>query len=596
MKKLIAFVALLLSIGSQAQIKYGTWSYGQFGQDVAIYNSLYTNGHHGIIDVKIIRPNVALHMPMNWAFFDSVVYDLVARQKEFGVQVMYGQSVPDSFTNGKATDGQYCWTMRGKTGNDTLKYPYYLHDTYKTWFNSTLDSIFRHISEYPEFIRERMKYYHVAEGSTGDNEPYKGEPIWPITGPGLPGNKSINFQTDWLEFREAEWQLLVSIISKYNSNVRLLINAGNDAAEQPLILEYVPNALTKEGTLSHDVFFYGSKTYYRRNSPDARGEWQGWVPDYSTHQNKEGFALISSALTGGLEMLNITQTWVNVMSKPYDPVSGRGGANPEMLAFFNKYTNDSSKRAFIVPMDAIDFLDTVRFSKEQYGEIARHGCPCDSKGNDSAYLLGKTLYNLANAGMSQDFVDYKKISIMAKYMSWSRVLAIRNLYPHLSFVKGQLNVDGQFEEFVAGVPANNYNHDFGVDVANWEKNATLMDRWDNITPLSRIGADTTMLGRFAAKGTFLVELNNKLTSGKGYDSVYVAVWYYDSTAGTPSINVSVPNVCGATYVQSIPVANTKKWIKKEFIVPMRLRPNSWDMKIESGNVALGLLEFEVVNK
>lgn len=596
MRKIVAIISLaLLCLTGQAQNNYGVWSYGQLGQDVKIYDTLFTLGHHLLVDAKIIRPNVALHMPMSWTEFDSAVYDLVSKNKEFGVQVMYGQSVPDSFTNGKATEGQYCWTMRPKTGSDTLKYPYYLHENYKAWFNSTLDSIFRHISEYPEFIRRRMKYYHVAEGSTGDNEPYKGEPVKPVTVFG-PGNKAINLQTEWLPFREAEWQLLVSIIAKYNSSVRLLINAGNDAAEQPLILMYVPNALTKEGTLSHDYVFDGSKTYFLRLSPDARGEWQGWVVDYSTNQNKEGFALICSALTGGLEMLNITQVWVNIMSKPYDPVTRKGGANKEMLVFYNKYTNDSSKRAFIVPMDIPDFLDTIRFPKDIYGDIARHGCPCDQKGNDSAYLLGKTLYNLANAGMSKDFVDYKKIQIMAKYMMWDRVLAIRNLFPQLGFVKGQLTVDGEFVDYPAGVPANNFYDDFGVDVATWQKNATLMDRETLITPLARIGADTTMLGRFAAKGTFLVEIDNKLTSGKAFDSMYVAVWYYDSTVSTPSINVSVPNVCGASYVQSIPVGNTKKWIKKEFIVPMRLRPNSWDMKIESGGVALGLLEFEVMNK
>lgn len=593
MKKIIVLISILFVTGLKAQDhdKFGVWSYAQFtNNNFSLFDGFYTNGGHGIIDVKNIRPYVAIGAPMDWTLFDNVVYDLANKQQYFGIQIQYGEGVPDSFRNGKATDGQKIWTMRGKTGTDTMKYPYYLHANYKAWFYSTLDSVIKHITDYPESVRKYFFYYHVAEGSTGDNEPYKGEPI--------KGSDTINFQKEWLPFRMAEWDSLKAKSLRYGFNIQWLINMGNDFGESDLILGVFPDAWTKEGTLSHDILFDGSKSYFERISPVSRGEWQGWVPDYSVNQNKEGFALVASAATGGLNMLDITQAYVNVMSAPYNAATKKGGANKEMLAFFNKYTNDSMRRAFIVPMDAIDFMDTDRFPESEYGELVRTGCPCDSKGKDSATKLATTLFKLEESGMPQGFKDYKRATTIAKYLKWDRVLAIRNQFPQLGFVKESLDVDGNFNSYVAGVPANNFYDDFGVNVANFEKNATLLARGTTITGLARIGADTTMLGRFAAKGQFLIDLDNGMSSNKQWDTLQIKVSYYDSTTtGTPTnMTLSIPNTCGTTTIKLIPVGNTKTWKSTSITVAMKLRPNSWDAELETAGVAVGLLEFEMMNK
>ncbi len=78
-------------------------------------------------------------------------------------------------------------------GNISTKYfPYYLHDNYKLYFYRLIEEFGKYVKGLPDHLRERILFVQSAEGSTGDGDCYKGEPI----------NSDYDITKDeWSEFR-----------------------------------------------------------------------------------------------------------------------------------------------------------------------------------------------------------------------------------------------------------------------------------------------------------------------------------------------------------------------------------------------------------
>lgn len=543
---------------------FGAWGYLNVDvtNGIALYNNYDIKGIHFTITSNQLRPTLA--GAFNWPILDSVVSRAATLGYFVGIQVQYGPDVTAELLDGTTIDTFYTNRGFGPEG----PYPDYFSATYKSYYYATQDSVINHIAAYTSTIKNKVIYFQSSEGSTGDTGPYKG----------VPYNTSDTIgDARWTyEWKYPAWDSLVSFISASTyPTIRLMINTGNDGSDLSYVRDRYPLVWIKEGTLSHDIGFDCEYTYYTRNSPTSRGEVQGYMLNSAVNKNKEGFALMCSALTGGLSMINLPQGWMNNVHS-----STQTEADPRLINFFNKYTNDSSKYGFIMPADRPAFDDKIRFPESVYGTVAAAG--------DSTKALSTRLYTLQDSTYNAEYRDYRSVKVTAKYISWDRVLGIRNLFPLLGFVKSDVDEP-------AGDDKNSYYDDFTVDgYPCYQKNMNLVDPYTNIEGGARIGPDSSMLGRWAARGTLLVNVNNNLKSTTTND-VEFKLSYFDD--GTGSITVNIPGKCFETTIQTITLTNTDQWKTATFTRSgFVFRENSWDVKISSGSNWIGLIEFNNLSK
>lgn len=553
---------------------FGCWGYGNV--DVPGLLELYTGydvkGIHITFQAGQIRPTLA--GAFNWAILDTLIERAVDSGYWIGLQGQFGPDVTPQLLDG-AHGVDTFYTTRGFGAEGP--YPDYYDPQYKQYYFATLDSIINHIAAYTSAVRNKILYYHVSEGSTGDTGPYKGEPynVADTIGP-------IRWTRD---FRYPAWDSIARFIAESaHPTLRMLLNTGNDGLDLMPATERFPLCWVKEGTLSHDVEFEGEQNYYDRITPPSRGEVQGYIigggASASTHKVREGFCLIASALDGDLKMMDLPQGWMNNVKQ-----AGETKTDQRLIEFFNKYSNNTEKCGFLVPADRPSFDDTLRFPTATFGTIAKAG--------DSTDKLAVRLYHLKDSSYSDEFREFRRIRVTSKYLQDARVQAIRALFPQLGFVKDNV-IDP------AGNDNNTYLDDFNVGGVNYySQKMSLVDQYANITGVARIGDDTCMLGRWAAMGTMLVDIDNSLRSYHDNDSVRISISYYDSIPGT--IDISTPSVllfgCNDVPAKQITVGSSRKWLTSTFIIPrFKYRQNTWDLKVASGFRYVGLIQFENLYK
>lgn len=577
---LVAFIVGIIALGLRSKNEslpdykptppvdtFGVWGYYniQVPNPLDMYAGYDVKGVHITFQSGQIRPTLA--GAFDWSDLDAYIQEAADSGYWIGLQCQFGPDATEELWESGLIDSFMTDRPPGQNG----PYPDYFDPIYIDYYYETLDSIINHIAAYSTEIKDKILYYQISEGSTGDTGPYKGEP--------LNIADTIGMERWIIEFRHPAWDTLTAMIAESaHPELRLMINYGNDASDLQYVRENYPLAWGKEGTLSHDVQFEGEETFYSRDGIYTRGEVQGYIINSgeggSQYKVREAFCLMASALNGGMRFINLTQGWMNTVQLP-----GESDADQRLFTFYNFYANNADRAGFIVPADRPSFDDTGRFSEAIYGTLAAEG--------DSTDLLNERLLTLSDSTLySEEFREFRKVKVTSKYLSWDRVQAIINDFPLLGFVKEE-------EEDPAGNEKNTYLDDFSVGGVEYYSQGMTLNQI--VSGRARIGPDTSMLGRWCAVGDMKIDVNAGLMTGETRDSVRIRVWYYDSIPGT--ITISCPNGCRDITQGEITVGSSRRWLSEDVTVPrFRNRGNTWDFKIASGTRYVGLIEFENLSK
>jgi len=270
-------------------------------------------------------------------------------------------------------------------GNLSTKYfPYYLHENYKFHFHRLIAEFGKYVQGLPAHLRERILFVQSAEGSTGDGQGYKGDPIDP----------QYNITKDqWSAFRIETWEKYVEAFSQDGELlIPLLTNYDSNREEQyNWMLDNLPKAAgLKNGMFSHgyhiseaqerikafnrfrdDVEAQG-KVFFARGEQDAEYKTYGW----STQNIPQGLYWSGIYATHcGLTLWNV----------PTDACQKAG--NQDALIFFNRHAAqfhpETATHAFCALRRGLDASDTRTFPVSTYGAA--------EKSNVQRYI------NIANA-------------------------------------------------------------------------------------------------------------------------------------------------------------------------------------------------------
>ena len=249
-----------------------------------------------------------------------------------------------------------------KMGKEDNLHPYYLHPEYRKRFFSLIEKCGEYFNGLPQKLRGRVVFFQSAEGSTGDGQPYKGEPL----------EKQYVISRDvWNDYRRETWVRY----QKALPGIPILVNSdANEAKETEWMFENMNAIALKHGMFSHGYHVSDNiKRLERFESIEAEAKKRGVPVLTRGEMDREMFVYSWSTRNIPQALywsgLFATHCRIDIWNIPVEALKDK--TNAPALWFFNRYAglHDSatSPRAFCALRDGLDASDFDRFPASEFG-------------------------------------------------------------------------------------------------------------------------------------------------------------------------------------------------------------------------------------
>ena len=299
-------------------------AFGQSKSDKSYPFGIWTGSNITSDNIDLVRGRmVACHWrdlepqkgQWNWSVIEPRIKQATNAGKYVGMIVYVGPDSPDwIYENGvpKVTTPDKKNVRGGSHKARFPYYPYYLDPNYREfWFNE-IRTTADWVANLPQKTREKILFVQTAEGTTGDEGPYKGVPYeekYRISNEGGTGK-------GWVNLKKDAWRVFRDKYTTMNPPVRLLINSGNQQQYEAILDTLVPDAWKKSGHPGHIYQYNGEKTYIKNKKDDiwnrcSNGEFRRFRSEMDETENgwfKENYIqnmywLCTYDLYYGLDML-----------------------------------------------------------------------------------------------------------------------------------------------------------------------------------------------------------------------------------------------------------------------------------------------------
>lgn len=121
-------------------------------------------------------------------------------------------------------------------------FPFYLDANYQRYYFRLIRTVAAHVDTLPPRVRAKIIAVQTAEGATGDEGGYKGEPL---------DKKYVLSEEKWRAFKFETWRLFDRLYSAKKPAIRLAINSGNNGEYNNWLNTNLPHAWRKAGNPGH---------------------------------------------------------------------------------------------------------------------------------------------------------------------------------------------------------------------------------------------------------------------------------------------------------------------------------------------------------
>lgn len=252
---------------------------------------------------------------------------------------------------------------------DHYKYPYYFDPIYKQRWYRMLDAVATHIETCSTSTRRKIVVFQSAEGSTGDEGPYKG-----TVKPDYVAYDFSRNDTRWVQLKKNAWKHLDSLYKPKVPTVHLLVNCDPTDPEDAnnFIKDSVNRAWRKASNAGHGYQFndevrdksaFDTLVNVTLSATDSstkircRDEMDQYKTNLFLQAPKENIYWSGlSALYYGLDM------WPNNATGIQDTFT-----NKAAFDIFSRYAGFKNPKyspgAFCALRDGLDAADSIRFPK-----------------------------------------------------------------------------------------------------------------------------------------------------------------------------------------------------------------------------------------
>jgi len=253
-------------------------------------------------------------------------------------------------------------------------YPYYINENHKKYF-------FELIKQFSIFLRSQPKekfdciaFVQVKTGATGDEEPYKGEPV---------DEKFAIAKKDWEQYRIAVFELYKKYFNDVSDRQIVLTFNNVDPVKHPVAYNWVMNTIDpkigfgiKGGAYNRGHHLTGEQSFMEQWNPyliNPKGMKLFSASEMDDSWRKEIFTINTelafywSALSGintGLSSYNCTKSAIKYALE-----------HPEIrdiFTMYNKYAQQvypaTATTAFSVFHEGLNAADTIKFPEKKFGK------------------------------------------------------------------------------------------------------------------------------------------------------------------------------------------------------------------------------------
>jgi len=269
---------------------------------------------------------------------------------------LFEKGVPRVYTDRKVNP------LGQKMDRENNLHPYYFHPIYQQHFFKLIEAFGSYVSGLPKELRESILFVQSAEGSTGDGQPYKGNP--------LEAQYEIS-PADWNAFRRETWQRY----QKAFPGLPIVVNSdANGDEEIEWMFKHMDVIALKQGMFSHGYHVSDNSSRletFRKIVAEAqkrgipvltRGEMDAEMYVYGWSTENVPQALYWSGLFA-------THCRLDQWNIPCDALQIE--ANWPAFSFFNRYAGlhdpSDSSRAFCALREGLDASDFNRFPASEFG-------------------------------------------------------------------------------------------------------------------------------------------------------------------------------------------------------------------------------------
>lgn len=251
-------------------------------------------------------------------------------------------------------------------------YPYYFDPLYKEILHELVTGLSNYIAALPEDLKSRIIFIQVAEGATGDGQPYKGIPL---------DSKYRISEAAWNDYRRETWAYYQAAFQRADGslNVPLLVNGdANTDVENQWLLDHTKVFGVKQGMFSHGYLV--SDTIDRLARWDefrARALASGHMMFTRGEQDEEwrvcGWSNQNPPRAFYWSALFALHCKLDVWNVPIDALATQ--PIKEAVVTFNRYAGYNepagSPGAFCALRRGLDASDTKAFPESEYGEATK---------------------------------------------------------------------------------------------------------------------------------------------------------------------------------------------------------------------------------
>lgn len=428
-------------------------------------------------------------------------------------------------------------------------YPYYFNAYYQTRFKNMLVQVKNHIqnSAYKDIIFQ----WWVAEGVTGDDFAWKGDPL----------NPAYNIsKSEWGDYKRSIWTYIDSLLATITplpttgAPVRIGVNSGNDGENFAWAAQHLHEGAFKLGNFGHNIFFPGDWFAANRlNALDttasktknlSRSEFQQIYKTAFWKIQPKGMTWWATinAVTGGLKQFNITAA--NLTENVSDL-----GTYDEFNEFSGVRRVQDATEAMIVLGNPINLTDTVLYDTATYHSLV-------AAADLTAYNIKYNNQVTTNTVDSIDKIQSNATGLMVDYINPVRISAIMALYPTATY-----------SGIVKGNDNDTWNNDANIyGRTNYGKFVTMVNPAQSKLLFKTGMSVDSKFGRFArtfdnAHHDMFFDIDDNFSVGNG---LIIEVTYLDTATGKWRLNYNDGRLTHSARVTS---TATNKWKTQIFTIP-----------------------------
>lgn len=324
----------------------------------------------------------------DWNYFDRTLATYANAGLYVQFMVWVGPDSPDwIYTNGVPLVRTSVTLNPHGVPHKWKQYPFYLNDSYKKFYHRMIREVANHLDTLPASVREKIICIQTAEGTTGDEGGYKGEPL---------DAKYELPEDEWRAFKFETWRLFDSLYRTKQPVIHLLINSGNGGQYNEWLLKNLPDVWRKAGNPGHGYQLNEEAKMMRFfdpliNRPNSNGQFVR-----ARSEMDETFkGWFQEAPVWNMYWLNLwgLHFGLDIFQHETEPLEDK--RFDEGFIFYEKYGGRkdpaTSPGAFCALRDGLDAADTKRFPADKFGGGAL-------KGNAREQAEGRTrTLNIAKA-------------------------------------------------------------------------------------------------------------------------------------------------------------------------------------------------------